>query len=953
MAPVPSTETLRPLRLLARDPEPVPTAAPDGTWWGCYSGALTRLSPASAAVVEMDARYIVERADPIPLPGHERVSVYPPERVRTGIVVGSVQSGKTASMLGLAALLLDRGVDVLVVLSGTRVALWLQTYARLLAQLDGSNRENAWKRDSVRALVPNPFDVLGNELRADPRRYLRGQRRRVERAFAAGRPVLFVTPKEDDHLLELARFLAKVVPDSALEQRAEPIRMVVLDDEADDASILDADEGRRITPRYIQQLWGDRRRPGETRHGNLLATYIAYTATPQANYLQASHNPLSPRHFHVSLRTPSDSGSLKERSLTFTEPRGIRSYYCGGEMFYERLRGNVGDLCVGVPFPRHEPGESEEEFEQRFDEVRWELLGDALRSYFVAGAIRLILGGRSLRAATETAALSRQELAQVLPAPHSMLYHPSALKEVHFQGAQAIALWSAGWGVDEASELAVDDAAAETHELDCAGLIARLQGEPGRWKAWVNRFEASIAGLASLPGATYGRPAKIKWPDIVTALVTEVFPHTKLRVLNSDVRADDRPSFEPTPSPDDPDLVTAPGDIYTVFVAGNVLSRGLTVEGLCTSLFLRTAREPAADTQMQMQRWFGYRGSHLPYCRLVSFDDQLDLFRAYHATDEAYKQEILAGMERSEAPFRDGVLMLQGERFKATAKVASKRMPLHPGPTPSVRLVETGDLHEKNTELLAELLGDGDWPSVEVPAGSVRGRIRSEPLTLIEVAEVLERLRYGQHDPAPQAETSARWVSEQAKLGLPGALFRPPAGNPAAPVVDPNGCPYAIAAYLRLWDAALGTHGAPGLYPTDAPQMPWRLVDLQAYRRDRPTFYVGVRFGDQGAARDPRLASHGVRAMGRGTTPGKPWLLKTLWGTRGVGGEYFGDQLFDYHFHGTRPVPRLHRGSPWRQRGHPGLVLFHVVRHADGPDAIAVGLALPHGGPDHIAALRQ
>jgi len=233
MAPVPSTETLRPLRLLARDPEPVPTAAPDGTWWGCYSGALTRLSPASAAVVEMDARYIVERADPIPLPGHERVSVYPPERVRTGIVVGSVQSGKTASMLGLAALLLDRGVDVLVVLSGTRVALWLQTYARLLAQLDGSNRENAWKRDSVRALVPNPFDVLGNELRADPRRYLRGQRRRVERAFAAGRPVLFVTPKEDDHLLELARFLAKVVPDSALEQRAEPIRMVVLDDEAD------------------------------------------------------------------------------------------------------------------------------------------------------------------------------------------------------------------------------------------------------------------------------------------------------------------------------------------------------------------------------------------------------------------------------------------------------------------------------------------------------------------------------------------------------------------------------------------------------------------------------------------------------------------------------------------------------------------------------------------------
>jgi hypothetical protein len=81
--------------------------------------------------------------------------------------------------------------------------------------------------------------------------------------------------------------------------------------------------------------------------------------------------------------------------------------------------------------------------------------------------------------------------------------------------------------------------------------------------------------------------------------------------------------------------------------------------------------------------------------------------------------------------------------------------------------------------------------------------------------------------------------------------------------------------------------------------------------------------------------------------------LDVLWGSRGIGGDYYGDQLFDYHFHNTQPVPRLHDDSVWRPRGHPGLVLFHIVREEQKKvDMVAVGLALPHGGPDHIAALR-
>jgi len=59
----------------------------------------------------------------------------------------------------------------------------------------------------------------------------------------------------------------------------------------------------------------------------------------------------------------------------------------------------------------------------------------------------------------------------------------------------------------------------------------------------------------------------------------------------------------------------------------------------------------------------------------------------------------------------------------------------------------------------------------------------------------------------------------------------------------------------------------------------------------------------------------------------------------------------DYHLHATQPIPRLHVEPIWRPRGHPGLLLFYISRTVFG-DQPLYGLALPHGGPDHIAALR-
>jgi hypothetical protein len=99
------------------------------------------------------------------------------------------------------------------------------------------------------------------------------------------------------------------------------VQMLVLDDEADDGSILDAvvessqdpiyGKLKQI-PRSIANLWD----PPQGAPENLFSTYIAYTATPQANLLQEDHNPLAPRDFLISLRTPLEVGRFVPSSPT-------------------------------------------------------------------------------------------------------------------------------------------------------------------------------------------------------------------------------------------------------------------------------------------------------------------------------------------------------------------------------------------------------------------------------------------------------------------------------------------------------------------------------------------------------------------------------------------------------------------------------------------------------------
>ena len=56
--------------------------------------------------------------------------------------------------------------------------------------------------------------------------------------------------------------------------------------------------------------------------------------------------------------------------------------------------------------------------------------------------------------------------------------------------------------------------------------------------------------------------------------------------------------------------------LYVIAVGGDKLSRGLTLEGLSVSYYLRASK--MYDTLMQMGRWFGYRPGYVDLCRLYT-----------------------------------------------------------------------------------------------------------------------------------------------------------------------------------------------------------------------------------------------------------------------------------------------------------------------------------------------
>ena len=105
----------------------------------------------------------------------------------------------------------------------------------------------------------------------------------------------------------------------------------------------------------------------------------------------------------------------------------------------------------------------------------------------------------------------------------------------------------------------------------------------------------------------------VTWPEVLEELPMAV-SDVRVRLFNSDT---DKHLVETEEQWDRPARMIA--------VGGDVLSRGLTLEGLCVSYFYR--RVMASDTLMQMARWFGYRDGYQDLCRIWINTESADNYR--------------------------------------------------------------------------------------------------------------------------------------------------------------------------------------------------------------------------------------------------------------------------------------------------------------------------------------
>ncbi len=75
-----------------------------------------------------------------------------------------------------------------------------------------------------------------------------------------------------------------------------------------------------------------------------------------------------------------------------------------------------------------------------------------------------------------------------------------------------------------------------------------------------------------------------------------------------------------------------------IAIGGFSLSRGLTLEGLCTSYFHRNSK--MYDTLMQMGRWFGYRPHYADVCQVWMTDTSVDWYSYISDASDELRREV-------------------------------------------------------------------------------------------------------------------------------------------------------------------------------------------------------------------------------------------------------------------------------------------------------------------------
>jgi len=90
----------------------------------------------------------------------------------------------------------------------------------------------------------------------------------------------------------------------------------------------------------------------------------------------------------------------------------------------------------------------------------------------------------------------------------------------------------------------------------------------------------------------------------------------------------------------DSEEAITPDHVYSIFVGGNKLGRGVTIPNLLTSYYGRNPKNPNSDTVLQHVRMYGYREKHIGVTRLFLPEKLAEHFRIIHQMEKALRKLI-------------------------------------------------------------------------------------------------------------------------------------------------------------------------------------------------------------------------------------------------------------------------------------------------------------------------
>lgn len=205
-----------------------------------------------------------------------------------GLVIGNVQSGKTANMAALMAMAADWGWNMFIVLSGTIESLRIQTQNRLFNDL---NQQGTIFWRSLEHLSKS-VDI------SQKAQNLHFDSSSKERYFT-------VCLKNSSRLSKLIQW-AQVDAN-----KQKQMKILVIDDEADQAGIntghIDEAERKKINKLICALVNGQNEKADSIDAKYHAMNYIGYTATPYANILnEVGEESLYPRNFITTLAVPKE-----------------------------------------------------------------------------------------------------------------------------------------------------------------------------------------------------------------------------------------------------------------------------------------------------------------------------------------------------------------------------------------------------------------------------------------------------------------------------------------------------------------------------------------------------------------------------------------------------------------------------------------------------------------------